>query len=84
MNGLTMRSRDNQKETNESKNTMTPWNRAKAILRQKFTTMQAYLKEQEKSQINNLTPKDQKKNKAQNEHKEGNNKKQSENIQSRV
>ena len=31
------------------------WDAAKAILRGKFTAIQAYLKKQEKSQINNLT-----------------------------
>ena len=31
------------------------WDEAKAVLRGKFTTIQAYLKKQEKSQINNLT-----------------------------
>ena len=31
------------------------WNTAKAVLRGKFIAIQAYLKEQEKSQINNLT-----------------------------
>ena len=31
------------------------WDAAKAVLRGKFTAIQAYLKKQEKSQINNLT-----------------------------
>ena len=31
------------------------WDAAKAILRGKFIAIQAYLKKQEKSQINNLT-----------------------------
>ena len=31
------------------------WEAAKAVLRGKFTAIQAYLKKQEKSQINNLT-----------------------------
>ena len=31
------------------------WDAAKAILRGKFMTIQAYLRKQEKSQINNLT-----------------------------
>ena len=31
------------------------WDAAKAVLRVKFITIQAYLKKQEKSQINNLT-----------------------------
>ena len=42
---------------NESENTTTQnlWGTAKAVLRGKFTAWQAYLKKQEKSQINNLT-----------------------------
>ena len=42
---------------NENENT-TPqnlWDTVKAVLRGKFIAMQAYLKKQEKSQINNLT-----------------------------
>ena len=31
------------------------WYAAKAVLREKFTAIQAYLKKQEKSEINNLT-----------------------------
>ena len=31
------------------------WDEAKAVLRGKFIAIQAYLKKQEKSQINNLT-----------------------------
>ena len=31
------------------------WDGAKAVLREKFTAIQAYLRKQEKSQINNLT-----------------------------
>ena len=31
------------------------WDAAKALLRGKFTAIQAYLKKQDKSQINNLT-----------------------------
>ena len=31
------------------------WNAAKAVLRGKFIAIQAYLKKQEKSQVNNLT-----------------------------
>src|SRR5574337_324627 len=44
-------------EMNENENTTTPnlWDTVKAVLRGKFITIQAYLKKQEKSQINNLT-----------------------------
>ena len=44
-------------ETNENENTTTQnlWDIVKAVLRGKFIAMQAYLKKQEKSQINNLT-----------------------------
>ena len=31
------------------------WDAAKAVLREKFTVINTYLKKQEKSQINNLT-----------------------------
>ena len=42
---------------NENENTTTPnlWDTVKAVLRGKFIVIQAYLKKQEKSQINNLT-----------------------------
>ena len=45
-------------ETNENENTTTQnlWDTVKAVLRGKFIAIQAYLKKQEKSQINNLTP----------------------------
>ena len=44
-------------ETIENENTTTQnlWNTIKAVLRGKFIAIQAYLKKQEKSQINNLT-----------------------------
>ena len=44
-------------ETNENENTTTqnPWDTIKAVLRGKIIAIQAYLKKQEKSQINNLT-----------------------------
>ena len=42
---------------NENENTTTPnlWDTVKIVLRGRFIALQAYLKEQEKSQINNLT-----------------------------
>ena len=44
-------------ETNDNENTMTQnlWDVTKAVLRGKFIAIQAYLKKQEASQINNLT-----------------------------
>ena len=44
-------------ETNENENTTTPnlWNTVKAVLRGRFIAIKAYLKKQEKSQINHLT-----------------------------
>ena len=44
-------------ETNDNENTMMQnlWNAAKAVLSGKFIAIQAYLKKQEKSQINSLT-----------------------------
>ena len=45
------------KETNENENTTTQnlWDTVRAVLRGKFIAIQAYLKKQEKSQINNPT-----------------------------
>ena len=42
---------------NENENTYTQnlWDSVKAVLRGRFIAIQAYLKKQEKSQINNLT-----------------------------
>ena len=42
---------------NENKNTTTQnlWDTLKAVLRRRFIAIQAYLKKQEKCQINNLT-----------------------------
>ena len=44
-------------EMNENENTTTQnlWDTVKAVLRGRFLALQAYLKKQEKSQINNLT-----------------------------
>ena len=44
-------------ETNENENTTTQnlWDTVKAVLRGRFIALEAYLKKQEKSQINNLT-----------------------------
>ena len=44
-------------EMNENENTTTQnlWDTIKAVLRGKFIAIQAYLKKQEKGQINNLT-----------------------------
>ena len=44
-------------ETNENENTTTPnlWESVKAVLRGRFIAIQAYLKKQERNQINNLT-----------------------------
>ena len=44
-------------ETNENENTTTQnlWDSGKAVLKGRFIAIQAYLKIQEKNQINNLT-----------------------------
>ena len=44
-------------ETNDNEDTSTPnpWDAAKAMLRGKFIAMQAFLKKEERSQIDNLT-----------------------------
>ena len=44
-------------ETNENENTTTQnlWDSVKSVLRGKFITIQAYLKKQEKNEIDNLT-----------------------------
>ena len=44
-------------EINENENTTTQnlWDTVKAVLRGRFIVIQAYLKKQEKSQINNLS-----------------------------
>lgn len=59
MNGITMRSRKKSKATlkheNENTTTPNPQDTVKAVLRGEFIALQAYFKEQEKSQINNLT-----------------------------
>ena len=40
---------------NENKTTQNLWDTVKAVLRGRFIAIQAYLKKQEKNQINNLT-----------------------------
>ena len=40
---------------NENTTTQNPWDSVKAVLRVSFIAIQAYLKKQEKNQINNLT-----------------------------
>ena len=40
---------------NENKTTRNLWDTVKAVLRGRFIAIQAYLKKQEKRQINNLT-----------------------------
>ena len=40
---------------NENMTTQNLWDAAKAVLRGRFIAIQAYLKKQEKSQVNNLT-----------------------------
>ena len=42
-------------ETNENKTTQNLWDSVKAVLRGRSIAIQAYLKTQEKNQINNLT-----------------------------
>ena len=41
--------------TNENTTTLNLWDSVKAVLRGRFIAIQAYLKKQEKNQINNLT-----------------------------
>ena len=43
------------KYENENTTTQKLWNAVKAVLRERFIAIQAYLKKQEKNQINNLT-----------------------------
>ena len=42
-------------ETNENTTTQSLWDSVKAVLRGRFTAIQAYLKKHEKNQINSLT-----------------------------
>lgn len=52
---------------NENVTIQNIWDTAKAVVRGKFIAMQAYLRKQEKSQMNNLTlPNRSKKNKTKN------------------
>ena len=44
-----------EKNENENTTTQNQWDTVKAVLIGKFKAIQAYLKKQEKSQINNLT-----------------------------
>ena len=44
-----------EKNDNENTATQNLWDSVKAVLRGRFIAMQAYLKEQEKNQINSLT-----------------------------
>ena len=52
----TEENRNDPKHNDENKNTMIQnlWNAAKAVLRDNFTVKQAYLRKQERSQINNV------------------------------
>ena len=45
----------NENEKKKNQNTQNLWDTVKAVLRGKFIAIQAYLKKQEKNQINNLT-----------------------------
>ena len=47
--------RKNQYSENENTTTQNLWDTVKALQRGRFIAIQAYLKKQEKSQINNLT-----------------------------
>ena len=40
---------------NENTTTQNPWDTVNAVLRERFIAIQAYVKKQEKNQINNLT-----------------------------
>jgi len=44
-----------EKKENENTTTQNLWDTVKAVVRRKFIAIQAYLRKQEKSQINNLT-----------------------------
>ena len=44
-----------KKNDNENTSTQNLWDATKAVLRRKFRAIQAFLKKEEKSQINNLT-----------------------------
>ena len=70
-------------ETNKNENTTTQniWDSVKAVLRGRFIAIQAYLKTQEKNQINNLTlhEKQLEKEQPQGQQKEKNHKNQGRN-----
>ena len=44
-----------ESDENENKTSQTMWDTVKEVLRGRFIAIQAYLRKQEKSQINNLT-----------------------------
>ena len=77
-------------ETNENENTtiQVVWDAAKAVLRGKYIAIQAYLKKQEKSQIQNLTAhlknRSRTANTPQTQQKKRNNKDQSRNKQNTI
>ena len=49
--------RSKKKKRNKSTTTQNLWDSVKAVLRERFIAIQAYLKKQEKPQINKVTPK---------------------------
>ena len=55
MNMSTMKLKSTGKQIKMNQQHPKPMGQVKAVLREKFTVLQAYLKKIEKSQINNLT-----------------------------